>query len=188
MINMITRITASLLMVTVLAACGGGGGGSAPGDLGPLSDPGTLFATVIYTDNDAIQPNVVSNSQNATIVVRLTNAAGALAVDELVALSTNVGTLSPAGGSTRTGTDGTATFTLSVDNTVANQTPGTITLTVGDDSQALDPIPFSVQALDANMTASLQDASGAATTEIAIDRPATVVAINRKKNAELFCA
>lgn len=142
MLNRWFRATAlfaiSLLGVTLLTACGGGGGGAGSGGFLGESDGPPYRISVAAYDSSGAPATTFSAAEPLTVEVTLTNTSNRAVGDTAVSLSTDVGSIDPANGSSLTNSDGVATFTVAFDGTIGaglltatyEATEGTVTATL----------------------------------------------------------
>lgn len=120
--NMMTKILASRVgllgfVVSALLGCGGGGGSSGatkyPGSTESIpatSAAASLAITLLDSNNNVLNPPLVTGSTQFKVKVLAKGADGAVVQNVIVAVSSADITFDPVGGSKLTVSDGTATF------------------------------------------------------------------------------
>ncbi len=148
------RMGGVFLLFSVAAACGGGGGSNGgfinPPDGGGTDAP-TYSLSIEAVDQNGDASLELSSQQPLVINVTVTSSDGSVPSNEIVQLSTTVGDIDPANGSSVTNANGVASFTLNFNGT---EGAGTVTATLETDTatftaslnvQAIaEPVPYSI--------------------------------------------
>ncbi len=129
-----------LFLFSILVFAGCGSSGDAPADPADTSDTVTSFtSTVQLLDGTGTATRTISEGNPGTLKITVTTAAGALAVNQFLTVTTSKGSFLNSDGTAMTNASGVAEFTLIADG--ANGA-GTIDVAVGDSTLAT---PFAFQ-------------------------------------------